>query len=64
MKMQMRKFSLRSMASTNLSNSSIGTITMSHNDSLGLKLVFMGIIDFYLFRFHFNVLMKIHEYAN
>ena len=24
----------------------IGTITMSHNDSLGLKLVFMGIIDF------------------
>ena len=44
--MQMRKFSLRSMASTNLSNSIIGTITMRHNDSLGLKLVFMGIIDF------------------
>ena len=65
MKMQMRKFSLRSMASTNLSNSNIGAITMSHNDSLGLKLVFMGIIHiFNCFVFLFKVLMKIHEYAN
>ena len=47
--MQMREFSLRSMASTNLSNSIIGTITMSHNDSLGLKLVFTGIIKVSLY---------------
>ena len=52
------------MASTNLSNSIIGTITISHIESLGLKLVFYGINDFSLFFFHFNVLMKIHGYAN
>ena len=34
------------MTSTNLSNTIIGTITMSHNDGLGMGLVFMGIIDF------------------
>ena len=34
------------MTSTNLSNTNIGTITMSHNDSLGMELVFMGINDF------------------
>ena len=61
MKMQMKKNSLRSMASTNLSNSITGTITMSHNDSLGLKLDFTGIINFKSFVFHFNVLIKIHE---
>ena len=47
----------RPMASTNLSNtcSTFGTITMSHNDSLGLKLVFYGIIDFlFLLLIHFN----------
>ena len=49
------------MASTNLSNRIIDTITRSHNNSLGLKLVFYGITDFFFF--HFNVLMKIHEYA-
>ena len=54
MKMQMREFSLRSMASTNLSNSIIGIITMSHNDSLGLKLVFTGITNFKMFRFSFQ----------
>ena len=42
------------MASTNLSNRIIDTITSSHNDSLGLKLVFF-LWD--------NVLMKFHEYA-
>ena len=51
------------MASTNLSNRIVDTITMSHNDSLGLKLVFMGKLIFNFF-FHFNVLMKIHEYAS
>ena len=51
------------MASTNLSNRITDTITRSHNDSLGLKLVFMGklILNFF---FHFHVLIKIHEYAS
>ena len=50
------------MASTNLSNSIIGTITMSHNDSLGPKLVFLG--DNYFLNVPFFILMflmKIHE---
>ena len=58
MKMKMRKNLFRSTASTNLSNSIIGTITMSYNDSLGLKLVFMGIIDFYFIFFNVPPLLK------
>ena len=45
MKMQIRSMT-STYLSTNLSNTIIGTITMSQNDSLGMELVFMGIIDF------------------
>ena len=51
------------MASTNLSNRITDTITRSHNDSLGLKLVFMGKLIFNFF-FYFHALIKIHEYAS
>ena len=34
-------------------NTIIGTITMSFNDSLGMKLAFMRIIDFFYFLFFF-----------
>ena len=37
-----------------------GAITSCHNDSFGLKFVWI----LYLFFSHFNVLIKIHEYAN
>ena len=51
------------MASTNLSNRITDTITRSNNDSLGLKLVFMGKLIFNFF-FHFHVFIKDHEYAS
>ena len=52
------------MASTNLANRITDTITRSHNDSLGLKLVFVGNLIFNFFLFHFHVLIKIHEHAS
>ena len=51
------------MASTDLSNSTIGTITMGHNDSLRLKLVFMGYLILIVSVYSFNVLIKNLEYA-
>ena len=63
MKMQMRLFLFRPMTSTNLSNSIIGTITMSNNDSLGMKLVFMGYLIFNCI-FVFILSLKILKFMN
>ena len=50
------------MPSINLSYDITGSITKCHNDSLGLKLVYLG--TFNDFSVIFNVFFKIHEYAN
>ena len=49
------------MASINLSYDVIGSITNCHNDSLGLKLVYLWILTFFYVIFY--VFIKIHEYA-
>ena len=50
------------MASINLSYDITGSRTKCHNDSLGLKEVYLWI--FYDFSVIFNVFIEIHEYAN
>ena len=59
MNMQMRQFSFRPMTSIHLSYAITGSITKCHNDSFGLKLVYLLILNDI-----FNVFIKIHEYAN
>ena len=48
------------MASTDLSYDITGSITKCHNDSLGLKLVYLRILM--IFSVIFHVFIKIHEY--
>ena len=50
------------MTSINLSYAIAGSITKCHNDSLGLKLVYLRIFND--FSVIFSVFIKIHEYAN
>ena len=53
---------IRRMTLINLSYDITGSITKCHNDSLGLKEVYLCF--FYDFSVIFNVFIKIHEYAN
>ena len=51
------------MTSINLSYDITGSISKCHNDSLGLKLVYLCIFNGFSVII-FNVFIKIHEYAN